>query len=1051
MKKIYSLIVMLALLCMSWTAKAQETLTVYEGTATSSYVPAYIAYFDDFSRSQFVIPADDLADMDGSTISSITFYTTSSYVPYTTVSTVDVYLIEVPGTTISAFVPKQSADIVYQGTLDIVATDNGGLLTIEFTNPYVYNGGNLLIGIENTTDFGYKFIYFYGQNVSGASLSGYNASSLANVTGTQQNFIPTTTFEYTPAGGITCAKPTALAATVTPGQGTMANLTWNENGTATNWVIEYSTAADFSNASTVTVSGTPAHTLTGLTPETTYYAHVKADCGSENGQSNWSSTVSFTPSNIYSITLNDGTGSNYYIPIYGYYVDANAKSQFIIPASDLAVLQGATFNKLTFYSSSSYPNVEWEDAVFDVRLKVVDYTAFPSTTLEDWNDMDLAYSGSLSVSNNIMTIEFSTPYTYEGGNLMIGINTTTAGDYSSCYWLGTVQSENTALYGYTSSYYGNYTSSQQFLPKVTIDFTPGTPSTCPKPTGLTASEVSAHSAVLNWTENGTATAWQICVNEDTNNIIDVTEIPYTLTGLNPETAYLVKVRANCGDEDGMSNWASVNFTTEIACPAPTGLNSNVFGTIVDLNWDSNGDNDTILYRAAAHSDALFFEDFENGLNNWTIYTEGQSPTGTGWYTINPSNNLSCEAVSGSYVASAWSWSSYAYNADNWLVSPQLELQGTLKYWVNANESYPDNYAVLLSTTGNAISDFTITLKPMAVAPGTWTEVNIDLSAYSGQTGYIAIHHVDYDANYILIDDFGIYGETSPAGDWMTAVSNTHDITLTGLAPTTTYDVKVKADCGEDGPSAWSDIYQFTTGVACPDPISLSTDTVTGISAELSWTGNGESYNLQYRIPSSTSMVFFDDFENGLDNWTIYTEGEAPLTNGWFTLNPSESGINPISGNNVVAALSYYYDDYEYEYYSYDASNWLVTPQLPLQGTLKFWVISSSSQPEHYSVLLSSTGNAITDFTTTLKEYGTASGEWTQVSIDLSAYEGQNGYIAIHHADTDAYFIFIDDFGIYGESTPASDWITTSTTTNSATLSGLDPLTTYEVQVMSNCG
>ena len=56
-------------------AAAQNTLTVYEGTVTSQYVPAYIAYWDDFAKSQVVIPAADLEEMAGGTITSIKFYT----------------------------------------------------------------------------------------------------------------------------------------------------------------------------------------------------------------------------------------------------------------------------------------------------------------------------------------------------------------------------------------------------------------------------------------------------------------------------------------------------------------------------------------------------------------------------------------------------------------------------------------------------------------------------------------------------------------------------------------------------------------------------------------------------------------------------------------------------------------------------------------------------------------------------------------------------------------------------------------------------------------
>ena len=172
------------------------SLTVYDSTATSNTIPAYIFYFDNFTRSQFVIPADDLVEMLGASITSMTFYTNYSNIPYTTVSPADVFLKEVNYTTISAFESKSSATSVYSGLFDIVSTGNSGQMTINFSTPYYYQGGNLLVGIENTDDLGYKNIYFYGKNVDGASISGSNGSSLDNVQPTQQNFIPKTTFTY---------------------------------------------------------------------------------------------------------------------------------------------------------------------------------------------------------------------------------------------------------------------------------------------------------------------------------------------------------------------------------------------------------------------------------------------------------------------------------------------------------------------------------------------------------------------------------------------------------------------------------------------------------------------------------------------------------------------------------------------------------------------------------------------------------------------------------------------------------------------------------------
>lgn len=112
-----------------------ETLTVYDGTSISEYVPAYMYYFDDFTRSQFVIPSSNLGDMASKTITSMTFYTQTEDIPYTTLATVDVYLKEVDYTRINEFEPKTSDAIVYQGTLSVVSAEGCGTLTIDFDEP----------------------------------------------------------------------------------------------------------------------------------------------------------------------------------------------------------------------------------------------------------------------------------------------------------------------------------------------------------------------------------------------------------------------------------------------------------------------------------------------------------------------------------------------------------------------------------------------------------------------------------------------------------------------------------------------------------------------------------------------------------------------------------------------------------------------------------------------------------------------------------------------------------------------------------------------------
>jgi hypothetical protein len=98
----------------------------------------------------------------------------------------------------------------------------------------------------------------------------------------------------------------------------------------------------------------------------------------------------------------------------------------------------------------------------------------------------------------------------------------------------------------------------------------GTP--CPAPTALTAINITAMTADLDWTENGGATLWDVEYGNagfppgSGSTIYGITSKPYTLTGLIPQTNYEYRVRAVCG---GVFNgtWSTLfPFTTAAAIP-----------------------------------------------------------------------------------------------------------------------------------------------------------------------------------------------------------------------------------------------------------------------------------------------------------------------------------------------------------------------------------------------------------------------------------------------------------------------------------------------------
>ena len=288
-KKIQFLILLMAII-MPWQVKAQETLTVYDGTdpgATTSnnnFIPMYGGYFDEYTKSEFIIPAEKLADMQSGEITSLKFYisSVSSYGNNSWENTHQkVFLKEVESTTLSAYSGMEGAVVVFDDTfVKPASTDTE--FEISFTTNYEYQGGNLLIGIYNTAKGKYHTVTWKGETVNGASASGNNSSSLNNCSFTQKNFIPQTTFSYIPSGGVSCAKPKNFNTESITAH--TAALTWTAGDEESAWDVFVTTDSevvpDDDTTPTYQVM-TCSKTLTELTAQTTYYAYVRTNCGGE--------------------------------------------------------------------------------------------------------------------------------------------------------------------------------------------------------------------------------------------------------------------------------------------------------------------------------------------------------------------------------------------------------------------------------------------------------------------------------------------------------------------------------------------------------------------------------------------------------------------------------------------------------------------------------------------------------------------------------------------------------------------------------------------------
>ena len=158
-------------------------------------------------------------------------------------------------------------------------------------------------------------------------------------------------------------------------------------------------------------------------------------------------------------------------------------------------------------------------------------------------------------------------------------------------------------------------------------------------------------------------------------------------------------------------------------------------------------------------------DFEDGTSQGWSWFDNDGDNSS-WIVSNAlSSNNTVQSHGGDY----YTRSTYNANAaaDNWLISPQIRLGGSISFYVNRlrNSNYDDFYRVYVSTTGTSISDFT-EITTQAIEP-TFDYVldEYDLSSYSGN-GYVAIRHISNiaDQAYIFLDDITITEPAASTGE-----------------------------------------------------------------------------------------------------------------------------------------------------------------------------------------------------------------------------------------------------------------------------------------------
>lgn len=691
-----------------------DEIQIGSGSQTDANLPSHSYY--KYSLTQQIYTAAEIEEAGGGagTINSIAFYNGGS----TKTRDFSIYLVNTEKESFSGasdWVSVTSSDLMFSGSVEMTASQWN---TISFNTPFSYDGGNLLVVVDDNT----------GNDVSGMSCLIFIASETQSIyyRNDYTNPDPTNpTISGTPttyknqiildieATAVTCAKPKNFDATGITAH--TATLTWTAGADdQTNWDIYVTTEAavvpDDDTQPTYQVT-TCSKALTNLTAQTTYYAYVRANCGSGD-KSKWAKkefsttreALAVDANNPYSQdfeTSNDwgfanGTSTNawcwgsatnnggekaMYVSNDGGTTNEYSNGTAVVFASKLLTFAQGTYTFIFDWKANGESNSNGTTHYDYLRVALapgdVDFTAgtLPSglnysNTPSTWIALDGGHQLDLSADWQSQTAEATLYGTYtmvfiwcndgSGGNqppaaidnisisymtcprptnltasniagrtatlswtengtatnwvLQYATNSSFTENFTEVNVSGTASKEITGLtpetkyYARVKSVIGNQESSWSDVK----DF--NTTATCIKPTNVTATDITAYTVLIGWTNGEVGqNAWEISYststqsNPENGTVIAVENNPYTLTGLTPETSYYVYVRANCGDEDGKSSWSSYKyFTTLATCIKPTGLTaSNVTSSTATITWtagEAEQDAWNLEYKKSSESD-----------------------------------------------------------------------------------------------------------------------------------------------------------------------------------------------------------------------------------------------------------------------------------------------------------------------------------------------------------------------------------------------------------------------------------------------------------------